>query len=179
MYCPKCSQELVSDELRFCSRCGFSLTAVRELIESGALMEPGAVAQAEQLFKKQKGIRRGTWMMLASLALAVFVGMLSAVDDDFAVFLFVPFLVFIIGFIRVLYGVFFKGKRAARLKPPQQIMPGQISTPQGRPELSAPRVAPIESFTGQRVKTAEMVHAPSVTENTTRLLDEESDPHRR
>jgi ribosomal protein L37E len=32
MYCPKCSQQQVSEEVRFCSRCGFSLSAVRELI---------------------------------------------------------------------------------------------------------------------------------------------------
>ena len=54
----------------------------------------------------------------------------------------------------------------------------QLNTPPARPELSAPRVGPVESFSGHRVKTAEMVQPASVTENTTRLLDEESDPRR-
>lgn len=176
MYCPKCSQQQVSDDMRFCSRCGFSLTAVRDLIDRNGA---GTVTQAEQLARKQKGIRRGAWMMLASLVLTVLVGLLAAIDDDFAVLLIVPLLCFIIGFLRVLYGVFLAGKKAAQLKQPQPMMPAQLITPPRSPELSAPRVAPLESFSTPRVQTAEMVQPPSVTESTTRLLDDESDPRRR
>jgi len=32
MHCPKCGQQQVSDEMRFCSRCGFALGIVTELI---------------------------------------------------------------------------------------------------------------------------------------------------
>ena len=179
MYCPKCSQQQVSEEVRFCSRCGFALTAVRELIESSnAPLDPGA-SLADQLARRQKGIRRGAWMMLASLPFTAFVGLLSAIDDDFAVLLLFSVLCFVIGFLQVLYGVFLAEKRAARRKQAQPVMPAQLNTPPARPELSASQVAPVESFTGQRVKTAEMVQPTSVTENTTRLLDEESDPRRR
>jgi len=31
MYCPKCSQQQVSDDIRFCPRCGFQLDAVKGL----------------------------------------------------------------------------------------------------------------------------------------------------
>ena len=179
MYCPKCSQQQVSDDMRFCSRCGFSLIAVKELIErGGAINGPEAGARADQLARKQRGIRIGASMMLLSLVLTIFGGLLTAIDDDLAVLLLFPVLCFVIGFILVIYGVFLKGKRTARLKQPQPIMPGQLSPHPDRPELSAPRVAPIESFSGHRVQTAEMSHPPSVTENTTRLLDEESDPRR-
>ena len=45
MYCPKCSQLQISEEMRFCSRCGFALGAVRELVASGnAGVETGAGA---------------------------------------------------------------------------------------------------------------------------------------
>ena len=117
--------------------------------------------------------------MLASLPFTAFVGLLSAIDDDFAVLLLFSVLCFVIGFLQVLYGVFLAEKRAARRKQAQPVMPAQLNTPPARPELSASQVAPVESFTGQRVKTAEMVQPTSVTENTTRLLDEESDPRRR
>jgi uncharacterized membrane protein YvbJ len=118
MYCPKCSQQKISDEMRFCSRCGFSLSAVRELIASGsAIVEHGAEAQAGQLSQSQRGVRKGACMMIAGLVLTVVVGVLSRINDDFAVLI-------------------------------------------------------------QRVETAEMVQPPSVTENTTRFLDEESGPRR-
>lgn len=164
--------------MRFCSRCGFSLTAVRELIDrSSEPSDPGA-AQADQLARKQRVIRIGASMMLLSLVLTIFGGLLTAIDDDLAVLLLFPVLGFIIGFILVLYGVFLKGKRTARLKQPQPVTPAQLNTSPARPELSAPQVAPVESFSGHRVETAEMVRPPSVTENTTRLLDEESDSRR-
>ncbi len=35
MYCPQCSQPQLSEEMRFCSRCGFSLSGVKELVAAG------------------------------------------------------------------------------------------------------------------------------------------------
>src|SRR5829696_121887 len=34
MFCPKCSQEQASDEIRYCSRCGFQLNVVKALLIS-------------------------------------------------------------------------------------------------------------------------------------------------
>jgi hypothetical protein len=118
-------------------------------------------------------------MMLASVALTVVVGLLTSIDDDLVVLMFFPALCFVLGFLQVLYGVFLAVRRAARLKQAQPVMAAQLNTPPARPELSAPRAAPIEDFSGHRVETAEMVRPASVTENTTRLLDDESDPRGR
>jgi hypothetical protein len=186
MYCPKCSQQQVSDEVRFCSRCGFSLSAVRELIASdSALVERGVEPQAGQLSRSERGVRKGACMMLASLPLALVVGLLIAIDEVFAVLLLLPVLCFVAGFARVLYGAFFAEKKAPLLKGAASqphvvpMMPGQPGTAPRSPELSSPRVAPAGSFTAQRVETAEMVQPASVTENTTRLLDEETGGYRK
>ncbi len=123
-------------------------------------------------------------MMLASLVLTLVVGLLTAIDDDFAILLLLAVLCFVIGFARVLYGVFLAEKRAPKVKGAASqphvapIMPGQLGTAARSFELSPPRVAPIEGFTAQRVEAAEMVQPPSVIEGTTRLLDEEADSHR-
>jgi hypothetical protein len=185
MYCPKCSQEQVSDEMRFCSRCGFSLIAVRELVAGGnALVQQEAETPVAQLSCGQRGVRRGAWMMLASLALTLIVGLLAAIDDGFAVLVLLPFLGFVSGFALLLYGVFLADKRAARKKRAASqphlatSMHGQLGTAPRSPELYPSRMAPIENFTAKRGETAEMVRPPSVTENTTRLLDEEADPRR-
>ncbi len=181
MYCPKCSQEQVSEEMRFCSRCGFSLTAVRELIVSGnALTAPGSEVQARS--SGQKAVRRGAWIMLGCLAFTLFVGFLAAIDDDFAVLLVLPLLGFIIGILNVFYGAFWADKRALKRAAAKSLAvpttPNQLGAP-ARAELPASRMAPIESFSGKRGATAEMIQSPpSVTENTTRLLDEESNPRR-
>ncbi|HZI85869.1 MAG TPA: zinc ribbon domain-containing protein [Pyrinomonadaceae bacterium] len=183
MYCPKCSQEQLSEEVRFCSRCGFSIGVVRELIASGnAVTVPGPDVQVRSC--GQKAVRRGAWIMLGCLAFTLFVGLMTAMDDDFAVLILLPFLGFVIGLLTVFYGAFWADKRALKRAASKSqvvpMMPGQPGSPGRTPELPAARITPIESFTGQRGQTAEMTQSPpSVTENTTRLLDEESDPRRR
>lgn len=185
MYCPKCSQQQVSDEVRFCSRCGFSLSAVRELVASGAPAEHAAEARAEQLSRSLRGARKGARMMLATLALALVVALLTLMNDDFAIFLIPVFLCFVVGLARVMYGVLRAEKRASLIKgvaSQPHVVPaaaGQPIAAAHMPELSpSPAVAPVESFAARRAETAEMVRPPSVTENTTKLLDEEADRNR-
>ena len=182
MYCPNCSQQQISDEMSFCSRCGFSLIAVKRLVASGTGLV-GPLAAAPQLSRGQRNVRKGTWVMLASLVLTILAAVIIAIDDDFAPILIVPFLCYVLGFARLLYGVFFADKRTANAElaaQPQAVpmMPAQLGYNTRSPQLPPPRVAPIESFTPQRAKTAEIIQPPSVTENTTKLLDEESDPRR-
>ena len=185
MYCPKCSQEQISEEVRFCSRCGFSIAAVRELIASGNVVTaPGSSAQADPRSCGQKAVRRGAWIMLGSLGFTLFVAFMTAIDDDFAALLILPFLAFIIGILHVFYGAFLAEKRAKKRAAAKAqadfMMPEQFSTHTRNPELPPARMTPVESFTGKRGETAEMIQPrPSVTENTTRLLEEESDFRRK
>lgn len=184
MYCPKCSQQQVSDEVRFCSRCGFSLTAMRELVASGGILaEREAGAQGGQLSPAFRGVRKGVWLMLASLPLALVAGLLTAIDDGFAVLILLPVLCFVAGFVRLLYGTFIEERKPQLKNDSSQprvasVMPAQPGTAARSPELPAARVPPIEDFGEQRIVTAEMVQPPSVTEKTTRLLDEEADSRR-
>jgi hypothetical protein len=181
MYCPRCSQQQVSDEVRFCSRCGLPLCAVRELVAAGgALAEREAEAQGGRLSPAFRGVRKGAWLMLAGFPLALVAGLVTAVDDVFSILLLLPVLCFVIGFARVLHGVFLAEKRPPLVKGDASrphvasVTPAQLDAAPS-PEMSPPRVAPVEGFTAQRVETAEVVQPPSVTESTTRLLDEEAD----
>ncbi|HYG80061.1 MAG TPA: hypothetical protein VD861_06720, partial [Pyrinomonadaceae bacterium] len=54
MYCPRCSQQQASEEVRFCSRCGFQLGVVKELL---AQTEAPAPEPAEPL-PPARGLRR-------------------------------------------------------------------------------------------------------------------------
>lgn len=174
MYCPQCSQQQIADEMRFCSRCGFPLSAVRDLITSG-----GASAELPQKVERSRamrGARQGAWIMLAGLVLTLFVGLITAIDDDFAVLLLVPTLCFLVGFVRLLYGVFVQD-RAQRRK--NEAISGVSSAFPQRPpsdvrnkELPASTSQPARAYIPPIKTTADVVQPPSVTENTTRLLDE-------
>src|SRR4030095_8432361 len=46
MHCPRCGQQQISDQTKFCSRCGFQLGLVGELLENG-----GFLPQLAELYK--------------------------------------------------------------------------------------------------------------------------------
>jgi uncharacterized membrane protein YvbJ len=67
MFCPVCSQEQVNDEVRFCSRCGFLLTGVSQIIANGGAFpqisnnnDPNAISP------RKKGIKQGALLLFLS-----------------------------------------------------------------------------------------------------------------
>lgn len=73
MYCPKCSQLQNSDQLRFCSRCGFGLETVRELLEDADGSDK-AKSKSKEFFLRQKDISIGAGLMFAGGIVAVLWG---------------------------------------------------------------------------------------------------------
>lgn len=179
MYCPNCGLEQISEEMRFCQRCGLSLTDVKNFITGGALLAQTAEAKKVERSRGQRSARRGAWMILVSLALAFITALLTALEEELAI-LFLPLVpLFLTGLAFMLYGVFLADRKTEKAKRAVLLAPVQLGSAARNPELYAARAQPVETFRLQRVQTAEMVHPPSVTENTTRLLEEESQPRRK
>ena len=53
MYCPKCSQEQVSDETRFCSRCGFQLNVVKALLAEESAPQSAEIQKPKRSLNKR------------------------------------------------------------------------------------------------------------------------------
>ena len=51
MYCPRCGQQQISDETKFCSRCGFQLVLVGEV-----LLNNGTHPLLAELYGKKQGL---------------------------------------------------------------------------------------------------------------------------
>lgn len=177
MYCPQCSQQQISEEMRFCSRCGFPLSAVKDLLSTGGEVDQEPTVQPPS--KGLKGAKQATWIMIASLCLLLIVGLLIAIDDDFVVLMIGPSLGFGFAFLRLMYAVFLEDRVRPREKPASGLVasafPGRPLASVRHRELSASPGLPIDDFPARGKRTAEVVHPPSVTENTTRTLDDRSD----
>ena len=51
MHCPRCGQQQASGETKFCSRCGFQLAIVAELLHhGGTLPQLAAIQKKKTLF---------------------------------------------------------------------------------------------------------------------------------
>jgi len=62
MYCPRCSQQQASEETKFCSRCGFPLVLVSEIIEHG-----GFLPQLAELHKSKKRLTKKNGVVFSIL----------------------------------------------------------------------------------------------------------------
>lgn len=161
MYCPKCGQQ-VSGNVRFCSRCGLAVSEVAEWLSGGAQLSVREAPQ-ELLSPKRKGMRRGAKIMFWAVALTpILLGLSIAIDAPFPIL--IPVIIFFAGLVQLLYSRLFGEEipqpEAARLETAQE----NAALPHG------PLAAGITGG-GRQSRTAEMVSPPSVTEQTTRLLD--------
>ncbi|HEV7798718.1 MAG TPA: zinc ribbon domain-containing protein [Pyrinomonadaceae bacterium] len=180
MHCPKCGQQQVSDEMRFCSRCGFALGIVTELlVTGGTLPKRGSESFAAKFGGRKRGKRFGLLLMLTSMLLAIIAGIihdsvmhgpLGAPGLGAKLILFLPAIIIgVAGFVRFLY--------AWLLEPEVQNAPGNSAmksalNAEDYVALPVSHSIPAASFGVRRGDTTEMVNPPSVTENTTRLLDQ-------
>ena len=169
MYCPKCGQQQVADNSRFCSRCGLPISGLAEWLAGGAWPAVRAeVAPPAVASPRRKGIRRGAKLMfLSGVLLPIFFGLCFAVDSPGP--LFVPFTIFLAGLSWLLYSRLFGDELPpAKALPAQPYGLGPMFGGNALPPASSMWQEPVGR---QRARTTEEVGPPSVTEHTTKLLD--------
>jgi hypothetical protein len=182
MYCPQCGQQQISDQVRYCSRCGFLLEAVAAVLASNGMAPRYVQPGAQPLSPRSKGVRQGAMMMLSTFLIVpvmgiILVGILNGPGEFVGL---AAVTCFVGGLLRMIYALMMESAYAQPdpnqisgyappLAPPFEhsaragLPPAQINaTPSWRP----------------RPNTSELVRPPSVTENTTRLLDKD-DPAKR
>jgi hypothetical protein len=168
MFCPRCGQQQVSEEVRFCPRCGLSLASVPALV---AGFEASAVEGAARggRSKKRKRIRRGAKIMFFSAVLfPIFFGLAIAVDEPGP--LIIPAMVFFAGLAWMLYSVLFGEEEAQESAEGAR---GDLREGRNAQSLPPATFVPASGFGARPAHTADMAQPPSVTEQTTKLLDQD------
>ena len=171
MYCPNCGQQQVSEEMRFCSRCGLALSGLAEWLAGGR--QPAKHVDDEQVATaspRRKGMRRAAKVMFFSAVLFfIFLVISLAINDGGPMV--IPFAVFFVGLVMMLYARLFSAKTAPVLN--QVAQTSVLNSTTARSSLPPAADIPVPGFGRQQVRTNELAQPPSVTENTTRLLDNE------
>lgn len=170
MFCPKCGQHS-SEEVRFCPKCGLQLAGLTAYVAANDLVanRPDP-ARAAELTAKRLGTRRGAKLMFLSVVIfPIFFGICFLVDGP--VPLFVPFTMFLAGLVMLVYARIFGDEL---IPVPQRASNRDLNAVPDRHALGAPQFTPAPLFTQQRADTAEIYQPPSITENTTKLLDKDS-----
>ena len=184
MYCPQCGQQQVSDVTRYCSRCGFPLDGITAvLVNRGALPTQHVQPGHRKLSPRSKGVRQGALLMLSTILLVPLVGILGVVILNLPAGIvgITAVSCFLGGLLRIFYALLMEDSVAPMTSEPmseyaQPGMPqfGQAAQNPGLPPASAHAAPAWRS----RPNTAEIYEPRSVTENTTRLLDNDDTKNR-
>lgn len=177
MYCPRCGQERTSQVTSFCSRCGFLLTSVSELLLSG-----GTATKEEGESPRSRGIRIGIFLLLLLIVVAPILGIIS-------VFLLrmppwpMGIAIFLMGgggILRIAYALMFESNVRKPPRDEQEKNVGAAVRMFGEPppvgSLPPQRDEPVSAYSppdaGGWLETSDLKPA-SVTDHTTKLLEKD------
>lgn len=178
MHCPGCGQQQVSNETKFCSRCGMPLGLVSELlVHGGFLPQLAQINQKRKFFTKKNGVVFGIfWFIFLTMFSTAFFGILNAPEELIAI-------IAITGVFGAMMIIL-----ASLIFLPSSTPPGVFSpqfrnaqTPAGLYGVNQPALPPQQSIPASAYTTpgpgtwrdTNDLEPTSVTENTTRLLNED------
>jgi hypothetical protein len=184
MHCPKCGQQQISGETRFCSRCGFLLTAVAEVVANAGQL-PGVLPSSGQnsMSPRRRGLMQGLFIFLLSFLVVPLITMITIAmgAEPFAVVISAVLLV-VGGLLRAVYALMFESGdpgvptlEASAIAASRKLF-GNKPTASLPPERSVPAVDYAAPTAGSWRGTNELEPRPgSVVESTTKLLKNEAE----
>src|SRR5262245_18119162 len=112
MYGPQCGQQQAPGAVRFCSRCGFPLDGVMQLLNSGGMLpvfrEPGA---PKEMSPRKRGVRQCGMLFLLGMILVPVLGVFASyINSPFPEILtaLAAIICFLGGPLRMLYAAIFE-----------------------------------------------------------------------
>lgn len=175
MHCPQCGQQF-SDEVRFCKSCGFSLDCIRELL---APTDISHTLEKETHKARRSRRRKGLYPAVIVLSMGIVVLSFSGFKSKLFP---LELVILICGLMRLVYAMIVQEgtqKKKKQVHSPPYTAPittNQLGAATLNTSLPISHTVPVSVFRARRMDTAEMVHSPSVTEHTTKLLDESREP---
>ena len=176
MHCPGCGQQQVSNETKFCSRCGLPLGVVSELlVHGGFLPQLAELNSKKKFFTKKNGVVFGVfWFIFLTMFSTAFFGILGAPDE----FVGILAITGVFGAMMIILAslIFLRSSKPIAAFSPQ-FQPGQ--TPTGiygvnQPTLPPQQSIPASAYAAPRPGTwrnTNDLEPTSVTEGTTKLLE--------
>lgn len=173
MHCPRCGQEQISGEVRFCKSCGFALNSVKKILNP---TKPDA--EAETNHNTGRGVSQGLALVLLGMLL---VPILMLIPGEIAgipnlkTFIFTT--VMILGLVRMCYPFVFgegvSGKKRDTSLESGGFANNTLGTSINNAALPSSQSIPITNYATRNLDTAELIQPTSVTEHTTKLLKEQ------
>ena len=170
MHCPSCGQQQVSNETKFCNRCGMPLGMVSEVLNHGGyLPQLTELTKADQTFWTR---RNGLWLSLFFFILMILLAIITGGILDIEVLGELSVALAFFGSALILIASVAFLKKPVRYATPELLR--QVSGSQQNalpPQRVTPAAAYATPVAGNWRDTNDL--APTVTESTTQLLEKD------
>ena len=174
MFCPKCGGPQISDDVRFCSRCGFQLSVVQALLVAGeASLSKISESDATYRPARKKDMIVGAVLMTFLALHSAWTTEDLSLDREYTSLIVKCFILCVLINIMPFIRNFFSG----RMTQDSHSSPGMLAhlmakfkNEEQKNALPAAYSRPAADYATGRITTAELVPPPSVTEDTTNLL---------
>lgn len=176
MYCPRCGQQQVSEETKFCSRCGFLMTGLDEVVFNGGLNQHLETTGVKPITPRRKGLKQGGGLFLAGIFIVSILAVLQEMfrfSEDIVALAAVIF--FLGGIVRMVYALFESGNPAEKtleekvMQTAQKLLNKKPQVNALPPQQSIPASGYVPPNQGNWRDTNDLTPT-SVTDNTTKLL---------
>lgn len=165
MFCPKCSQEQISSDVKFCSRCGLLLSAISKIVDNDGLTTHDGAVNSPRV----RGTKQGGFFLLAALLLfPILLILAKEMSVRPAMFILFVMTVAAAGILRIVYALMFESgaepQRSTRFAAPEYSAPSQ---------LAAPNTNPLEMFNGRQSRDwrgSGELEPVAVTDRPTQIL---------
>jgi hypothetical protein len=178
MFCPKCGQQQLSEETKFCSRCGFLLTAVWDLVSNNGLSNQNfATPESRAISPRKEGLRRGGKLMMIGL---IIIPLLIIISELFnlnpALVIAVSILTFWGGILRMIYARLFESDYPNEINVERKTLSFAKKMLGKKTNALPPQSISVSSYAPPAVsnwRDTNDLPQPSVIDNTTKLLEKD------
>jgi hypothetical protein len=179
MHCPKCGQLQVSDDTRFCSRCGLLLTGVAQVVAQGGALSPANTGVPKGVTTpRNRGLKKGLFIFLLAFLVVPILTIISVAlnIEPYAVVLSAVLLT-VGGMLRAAYALMFESNmpifETSTSSDSANLFSGSHTAGALPPVQADLYVSPA----GNWRDTNDLVdkRPPSVIDSTTKLLQKEID----
>ena len=177
IYCPRCGQEQISAEVRFCSRCGFLMTGLSEVVINGGIPEQLMPSAPKPPTARRRGLKQGGALFLFGVVIVPILGILSDIlnfRDEVAGLAAVIF--FLGGIVRMLFALIFESGNPADKTIEENVYQTAQKLLNKNPKAGAlppQQSIPVDAYAPPRQsnwRDTNDLEPSSVTDSTTKLL---------
>lgn len=177
MHCPKCGQQQISEETRFCSRCGFLLTGIAEVVATGGVIpKQGMAITGNSDSPRRRGAMQGLFIFLLAFLVVPILTIISIALEFEPYAVVISALLFGVGgLLRMAYALMFES--AVPYAAAQTNLLTEAEVRAALPPSQSIRASAYASPGSSWRETNDLQREPeSVTDSTTKLLQkDESD----